>query len=157
MTVNTGTQLGSYEILAPIAAGGMGEVYWAHDTKLVSWSRDGRFILYACHFVMNHPHICTLHDVSRENGTAYLVMEFLEGATLAERLNKGALPIEQVLRYAIEIADALDKAHQAGITHRDLKPGNIMLTKAGAKLVDVGLATLRPISAPVCMLRADCV
>ena len=89
---------------------------------------------------LNHPHICTLHDVGRQDGTDYLVMEYLEGETLAHRLEKGALPLDQALQYAIQIADALDKAHRAGITHRDLKPGNIMLTKAGAKLLDFGLA-----------------
>ena len=98
---------------------------------------------------LNHPHICTLHDVGSQEGIDFLVMEFLEGETLAERLRKGALPLEQALRYAIEIADALDKAHRQGIVHRDLKPGNIMLTKVGAKLLDFGLAKLRPAEAGV--------
>ena len=88
---------------------------------------------------LNHPHICTLYDVGHQDGTDYLVMEYLEGETLAARLVKGPLPLDQVLKYAIEIADALDKAHRKGITHRDLKPGNIMLTKSGAKLLDFGL------------------
>ena len=91
---------------------------------------------------LNHPHICVLHDVGHQDGTDYLVMEYIEGETLAQRLQKGALALDQVLRYAIEIADALDKAHRKGITHRDLKPGNIMLTKSGAKLLDFGLAKL---------------
>src|SRR5581483_580096 len=91
---------------------------------------------------LNHAHICVLHDIGHQDGTDYLVMEYLEGETLAQRLTKGPLPLDQVLRYAIEIADALDKAHRKGITHRDLKPGNIMLTKSGAKLLDFGLAKL---------------
>ena len=92
---------------------------------------------------LNHPHICTLHDIGQQDGIDYLVMEYLEGETLAARLTKGALPLDQALQYAIEIADALDKAHRKGITHRDLKPSNIMLTKVGAKLLDFGLAKLR--------------
>src|SRR4029453_10496207 len=88
----------------------------------------------------DHPHICSLHDVGEQNGTAYLVMQYLEGETLADRLEKGPLPIGQALTSAIEIASALDRAHRAGIVHRDLKPGNIMLTKTGAKLLDFGLA-----------------
>ena len=97
---------------------------------------------------LNHPHICTMYDVGHQNGTDYLVMEYLEGETLAQRLQKCALPPEQVLQYAIQIADALDKAHRKGITHRDLKPGNIMLTKSGAKLLDFGLAKLKKSAAP---------
>src|SRR5205823_5459802 len=92
---------------------------------------------------LSHPHICTLYDVGHQDGTYYLVMEFLEGETIAQRLEKGALPLEHALRCAIEIADALDKAHSQGITHRDLKPGNIMLTRGGAKLLDFGLAKLK--------------
>jgi serine/threonine protein kinase len=92
---------------------------------------------------LNHPHICTLHDVGHHGEMDYLVMEFLEGETLASRLSKGPLPLEQTLQYAIQIADALDKAHRRGMTHRDLKPGNIMLTKSGAKLLDFGLAKLK--------------
>ncbi len=92
---------------------------------------------------LNHPHICTLHDIGQQDGIDYLVMEYLEGETLAARLTKGPLPTDQVLRYATEIADALDKAHRKGITHRDLKPGNIMITKAGTKLLDFGLAKLK--------------
>jgi len=89
---------------------------------------------------LSHPHICALYDVGRESGTDYLVMEYLEGEVLSERLRKRALPIDQVLRYGIEIADALDKAHRQGIVHRDLKPGNVMVTKSGVKLLDFGLA-----------------
>src|SRR5207247_8642961 len=89
---------------------------------------------------LHHPNICTLHDVGHQNGTAYLVMEFLEGETLADRLAKGPLPIAQLLKYGADICEGLDRAHKSGVVHRDLKPGNIMLTKAGAKLMDFGLA-----------------
>ena len=155
MALAAGTKLGPYEILAPIGAGGMGEVYKATDTRLdrtvaikvlpshvsdnpdvrARFEREARTISQ-----LNHPHICTLHDVGRENGVDFLVMEHIEGETLAERLQKGPLPVEEALQQAIEIADALDKAHRQGVVHRDLKPGNIMLTKAGAKLLDFGLA-----------------
>jgi Tol biopolymer transport system component len=141
----------------------MGEVYRARDTRLnrtvaikvlpmhladrpdlrERFEREARSIAS-----LNHPHICTLHDVGREGGTDYLVMEYLEGETLAARLAKGPLPLEQVLQYATEIADALDKAHRKGVTHRDLKPGNIMLTKSGTKLLDFGLAKLQQEMAP---------
>ena len=97
---------------------------------------------------LNHPHICTLYDIGHQDGIDFLVMEYLEGETLAQRLLKGPLPLEQVLQYAIEIADALDKAHRKGVTHRDLKPGNIMLTKSGTKLLDFGLAKLKQEVAP---------
>jgi eukaryotic-like serine/threonine-protein kinase len=163
VAILSGERLGPYEILSSIGAGGMGEVYRARDTRLnrivaikvlpdhfadraelrERFEREARTIAS-----LNHPHICTLFDVGRENGRDFLVMEFLEGETLAERLKKGALPVEQALRFAIEIADALDKAHRKGITHRDLKPGNIMLTKSGAKLLDFGLAKLREEGAP---------
>src|ERR1700740_240182 len=158
MAILSGKRLGPYEILSPIGAGGMGEVYRARDTRLERvvavkilpdhlsdraelrerFEREARTIAS-----LNHPHICTLYDIGHQDGTDFLVMEYLEGETLAERLKKGPLPLGQVLQYAIEIADALDKAHRQGITHRDLKPGNIMLTKAGAKLLDFGLAKLR--------------
>jgi serine/threonine protein kinase/WD40 repeat protein len=164
MSVNAGTRFGPYEILSAAGAGGMGEVYRARDTRLdrtvaikilpvhladradlrERFDREARTIAG-----LNHPHICTLYDVGHQDGTDYLVMEYLEGETLAQRLSKGLLPLDQVLRYAIEIADALDKAHRKGITHRDLKPGNIMLTKSGAKLLDFGLAKLRQDVAPV--------
>jgi Tol biopolymer transport system component/predicted Ser/Thr protein kinase len=158
MTLSSSTRLGPYEILAPLGAGGMGEVYRARDTRLdrtvaikvlpshlsgndefrQRFEREARAVSS-----LNHPHICTLYDVGHQDGIDYLVMEFIEGDSLADRLAKSALPAEQVLRYAIQIADALDKAHRAGIVHRDLKPGNIMLTKSGAKLLDFGLAKLQ--------------
>jgi len=158
-----GTRLGPYEIHTAIGAGGMGEVYRARDTRLdrivaikvlpnhfasrsdlrERFEREARTIAS-----LNHPHICTLYDIGHENSTDYLVLEYLEGETLAERLKKGPLPLDQVLRFAIEISDALDKAHRKGITHRDLKPGNIMLTKSGAKLLDFGLAKLRQETTP---------
>jgi len=163
MPITTGTRLGAYEILSAIGAGGMGEVYRARDTRLnrivaikvlpdhfadraelrERFEREARTIAS-----LNHPHICTLFDVGRENGRDFLVMEYLEGETLAERLKKGPLPAEHVLRYAIEVSDALDKAHRKGVTHRDLKPGNIMLTKSGAKLLDFGLAKLKQAVVP---------
>jgi putative ABC transport system ATP-binding protein len=158
MTILPGARLGPYEILAAIGAGGMGEVYRARDTRLdrivaikvlpphladgselrERFEREAKTIAS-----LNHPHICTLHDIGHQDGIDFLVMEYLEGETLAQRLLKGPLPPEQVLQYAIEIADALDKAHRKGITHRDLKPGNIMLTKSGTKLLDFGLAKLK--------------
>ena len=151
MSTAPGTRLGPYEIVSRIGAGGMGEVFRARDTRLdrsvaikvlpeefaknaqlkLRFEREARAISQ-----LNHPHICTLYDV----GDDYLVMELLEGETLADRLSRGALPLADVLRYGAQIADALDRAHRAGIVHRDLKPGNIMLTKAGAKLLDFGLA-----------------
>ncbi|MFN0150151.1 MAG: protein kinase domain-containing protein [bacterium] len=155
MLLASGTKLGPYEILAPLGAGGMGEVYRARDTRLgrdvavkvlpehlsaepevrARFEREAKTISS-----LNHPHICTLHDVGREGATDYLVMELIEGETLADRLAKGALALEQVLKLGSEIADALDRAHRAGIVHRDLKPANVMLTKSGAKLMDFGLA-----------------
>ena len=157
MSLEAGTRLGPYEITAPVGAGGMGEVYRAKDTRL---GRDVAIKVLPAHMSsssscrqrlereaktissLSHPHICMLHDVGHQNGTDYLVMEFLEGETLADRLSKGALPMEQALRIAIEIAGALDAAHRSGIVHRDLKPGNVMLTKSGVKLLDFGLAKL---------------
>jgi Tol biopolymer transport system component/predicted Ser/Thr protein kinase len=169
MAILSGKRLGPYEILSAIGAGGMGEVYRARDTRLERivavkilpdhlsdraelrerFEREARTIAS-----LNHPHICTLHDIGHQEGTDFLVMEYLEGETLAERLKKGPLPLDLVLQYAIEIADALDKAHRKGITHRDLKPGNIMLTKSGAKLLDFGLAKLREPQAAVATLSA---
>src|SRR6266436_526012 len=163
MSVKTGTRFGPYEILTAIGAGGMGEVYRARDARLdrtvavkvlpthladrselrERFEREARTIAS-----LNHPHICTLFDIGQQDGVDYLVMEYLEGETLAHRLLKGSLPLEQVLQYAIEISDALDKAHRKGVTHRDLKPGNIMLTKSGSKLLDFGLAKLRQDAAP---------
>jgi len=158
MALISGTKLGPYEIQSPLGAGGMGEVYRARDTRLdrivaikiiptqlqsdpdlkARFEREARAISS-----LQHPHICTLFDVGHQDGTAFLVMEYLEGETLASRLLKGPLPVEQVLKVAIEIADALEKAHRQGMIHRDLKPGNIMLTKSGAKLMDFGLAKAR--------------
>ena len=157
MTLESGARLGPYEVLSPIGAGGMGEVYRAKDTRLgrdvavkvlpaaMSSSpelrqrldREARTISQ-----LSHPHICTLHDVGHQDGTDYLVMELLEGETLADRLGRGPVPLEQALRIGIEIAGALDAAHRQGIVHRDLKPGNVMLTKSGVKLLDFGLAKL---------------
>ncbi len=151
MTMNPGTRLGPYEIIAPIGAGGMGEVYRARDTRLdrsiavkilpaelaqnaqlrIRFEREAKTISQ-----LNHPHICTLYDV----GDGYLVMELLDGESLADRLAKGPMPIAEVLKFGIEIAEALSTAHREGIVHRDLKPGNVMLTKSGAKLLDFGLA-----------------
>src|SRR5882672_3512350 len=158
MAVLLGTRLGPYEILSAIGAGGMGEVYKARDTRLnrivaikvlpthladrselrERFEREARTIAS-----LNHPHICTLFDIGQQDGIDYLVMEYLEGETLAHRLLKGPLPLQQVLQYAIEISAALGKAHRKGVTHRDLKPGNIMLTKTGTKLLDFGLAKLK--------------
>src|SRR5437762_2311864 len=164
MPLSTGTRLGPHEIVAPIGAGGMGEVYRAKDTRLdrtvaikilpehlssnphrrERFEREARAIS-----ALNHPHICTLHDIGHQDGIDYLVMEYVEGQTLADRLKKGPLPPDQVLQYAVQIADALDTAHRHGVIHRDLKPGNIMLTKAGAKLLDFGLAKIRAAQAAV--------
>ena len=148
-------ETGPYEIVAAIGAGGMSEVYRARDTRLdrtvaikilpEGMSRDPlrkqRFEREAKTISsLNHPHICVLHDVGSQDGLGYLVMECLEGEILAKRLEKGPLPLEQALKYGAQIADALDKAHRCGVVHRDLKPGNIMLTPSGAKLLDFGLA-----------------
>src|SRR5215475_2644717 len=155
MALAAGFRLGPYELLSPLGAGGMGEVWKARDTRLdrtvavkvlpqnlssspevrQRFEREAKTISQ-----LSHPHICALYDVNREGETEYLVMEYLEGETLAERLVKGPLPLEQTLRYGIEIADALDKAHRQGIVHRDLKPGNVMITRSGVKLLDFGLA-----------------
>jgi eukaryotic-like serine/threonine-protein kinase len=158
MGLSSGTRLGPYEILSKIGSGGMGEVYRAKDTRLdrtvaikvlpshlsadphfkQRFEREARTISS-----LSHPYICALYDVGHQEGIDFLVMEFLEGETLAGRLSKSALPLDQVLRYGIQIADALDKAHKQGIVHRDLKPGNIMITKSGVKLLDFGLAKLQ--------------
>ncbi len=155
MGLTSGTKLGPYEIVSPLGAGGMGEVYRARDTRLdrtvavkilpahlsdnteakQRFDREARAISS-----LNHPNICTLYDVGHQNGMDYLVMEFLEGETLASRLVKGPLSPEQVLKHGTEICEGLQKAHRTGVIHRDLKPGNIMLTKTGAKLMDFGLA-----------------
>jgi Tol biopolymer transport system component len=159
MPLAPGTHLGPYEILAPLGAGGMGEVYRARDIRLertvavkilpAQFSSDPvrkqRFEREAKAISnLNHPNICVLHDVGHQNGIDYLVMECVEGETLAKRLEEGPLPIEQVLKFGAQIADAVDKAHRRGVVHRDLKPSNIMLTSTGAKLLDFGLA--RPTS-----------
>jgi serine/threonine protein kinase/Tol biopolymer transport system component len=155
MAIASGTRLGPYEVLSPLGAGGMGEVYRARDTRLdrtvaikilpahlsADPIRKQRFEREAKAISgLNHPHICVLFDVGQQDGIDYLVMECLEGETLAGRIEKGPVPLDQVLKYGAQIADALDKAHRSGITHRDLKPGNIMLTPTGAKLLDFGLA-----------------
>src|SRR5215469_13869998 len=157
MPLASGTRLGPYEIVERLGAGGMGEVYRARDTRLertvaikilpqeisADPVRKQRFEREAKTISsLNHPNICTLHDIGWQDGVAYLVMECVEGETLAKRLEKGPLPLEQVLKLGAQIADALDKAHRSGIVHRDLKPGNIMLTASGAKLLDFGLAKL---------------
>jgi len=162
MPLGPGSRFGPYEVISALGAGGMGEVYKARDTRLDrtvaikvlpdAFASDPdfrqRFEREACAIAaLNHPHICTLHDIGHEpappgleNGRDYLVLEYLDGETLAARLEKGPLPLDQTLTYAIEIADALDRAHRAGIVHRDLKPGNVMLTKSGTKHLDFGLA-----------------
>ncbi|HSH00175.1 MAG TPA: serine/threonine-protein kinase, partial [candidate division Zixibacteria bacterium] len=157
MSIETGTQLGHYKILGPAGAGGMGEVYKATDLRLertvavkvltsrVSHSTDiqARFEREAKVIAsLNHPNICTLFDIGTHDGSDYLVMEYIEGESLDARITRGAMPPEELLRVAIQIADALDKAHKQGLVHRDLKPGNVMLTKEGAKLLDFGLAKL---------------
>jgi Tol biopolymer transport system component/tRNA A-37 threonylcarbamoyl transferase component Bud32 len=155
MTLSAGTKLGPYEIVSPLGAGGMGEVYRARDTRLdrtvaikvlnsqltasaelkARFEREAKVISQ-----LQHPNICVLHDIGSENGTDFLVMEFLEGESLNEKLKRGPLPTEELLKISIQLADALEKAHRAGIIHRDLKPGNVMLTKSGVKLLDFGLA-----------------
>jgi serine/threonine protein kinase len=155
MTIPTGSRLGPYEVLAPLGAGGMGEVYRARDTRLERtvavkvlpprlssseemrqrFEREAKAVSQ-----LSHPHICALYDVGSHEGTEYLVMELLEGETLAERLAKGPLPVEQTVRFGSQICSALDAAHRRGIVHRDLKPGNVMLTASGVKLLDFGLA-----------------
>ena len=145
------TRLGPYEILALLGSGGMGEVYKARDTRL---ERPVAIKISAVRFTerferevraissLNHPHICALYDIGREDSIDFLVMEYLEGETLEARLHKGAIPIEEALRIAIQIAGALDAAHRKGVVHRDLKPGNVVLTRSGAKLLDFGLAKM---------------
>src|ERR1700691_3597391 len=159
MALTAGTKLGPYEIQSLLGSGGMGEVYRARDTRLgrhvavkvlpahlssdpelrQRMEREARAISS-----LNHPHICTLHDIGSQDGIDFLVMEHLEGETLADRLHRGPLPLDEALKIAIQIAEALDKAHARGIVHRDLKPANIMLTKNGPKLMDFGLAKPAP-------------
>src|SRR5689334_2205359 len=155
MPLIAGTKLGPYEIVSPLGAGGMGEVYRARDTRLertvaikvlnsalvanpdtkARFEREARTISQ-----LNHPNICTLYDVGHEDVTDYLVMEYVDGETLADRLHRGPLPLQELVKIGSEIAAGLEAAHRAGIVHRDLKPGNVMLAKAGAKLLDFGLA-----------------
>src|SRR5579864_3304585 len=155
MALAPGTKLGPYVIVGPLGTGGMGEVYRAKDTRLERtvaikilpghmsedvirkqrFEREAKVISS-----LNHPHICVLYDVGQQNGIDYLVMECVEGETLANHLERGPLPLDQVLKYGAQIAAALDKAHRGGLVHRDFKPGNIMLTPTGAKLLDFGLA-----------------
>ena len=160
MNIQPGSQLGPYEIVSPLGAGGMGMVWRARDTRL---DRDVAIKILPPDFAanaqfkarfereaktisqLNHPHVCTLFDVGHREGTDYLVMELIEGESLADRLTKGPLPIDLVLRHGSEIANALDAAHRRGIVHRDLKPGNVMLTRSGAKLLDFGLAKSGPL------------
>ncbi|MGH8016394.1 MAG: serine/threonine protein kinase, partial [Candidatus Zixiibacteriota bacterium] len=153
-----GFKLGPYEIVEQAGAGGMGEVYKAKDIRLdrtvaikvltglvannpdlrQRFEREAKAISS-----LNHPNICILYDVGQQDGRNFLVMEYLEGETLSSRLRQGAFGTDELLRYAIQIADALDKAHRKGLVHRDLKPGNVMITKDGAKLLDFGLAKLK--------------
>jgi serine/threonine protein kinase len=159
MPLQPQTRLGPYVVTSLIGAGGMGEVYRARDTRLdrdvalkvlppalavdegfrERFEREARSIAS-----LSHPHICGLYDVGRHDGVDYLVIEYLDGQTLADRLRKGALPVRQALQYGAQIADALARAHRAGIVHRDLKPGNVMLTRDGVKLLDFGLAKATP-------------
>src|SRR5881628_3272217 len=156
VSLAAGTRLGPYEILAPIGAGGMGEVYRARDTRLgrdvaikvlpgqmatdpealARFEREARAVA-----ALNHPHILSLFDVGRQDGTAYAVTELLEGATLRDQLKAGALPVRKAVEYAIQIAQALAAVHAKGIVHRDLKPDNVFVTRdGGVKLLDFGLA-----------------
>ena len=170
MPLAPGTRLGVYEVTAKIGQGGMGEVYKARDTRLdrtvaikvlpehvasdpdfkQRFEREAKTISS-----LNHPHICTLHDIGSQDGIDFLVMEYLDGETLAQRLAKGALPLDQALKIAIEIGSGLDAAHRHGVVHRDFKPTNIMLTRSGAKLLDFGLATLRSPGAQATKLLDD--
>ena len=158
MSLSVGNKLGPYEIIGLAGAGGMGEVYKAKDTRLdrtvaikvltgmvannpdlrQRFDREAKAISS-----LNHPNICILYDVGEQDGQNFLVMEYLEGETLAAKLRNGSIGTDELLRYAIQIADALDKAHRKGLVHRDLKPGNVMITKDGAKLLDFGLAKLK--------------
>ena len=155
MILSPGTRLGPYEIVGTLGAGGMGEVYRARDARLdrsvalkvlspqladdpafrARFEREAKAIS-----ALTHPHICRLYDIGREGQSEYLVLELVEGETLAARLERGPLPLRQVLGFGIEIADALETAHRQGIVHRDLKPANVMITPGGTKLLDFGLA-----------------
>src|SRR5215831_6616559 len=159
MSLVVGSFIGPYEILSALGAGGMGEVYKARDTRLdrtvaikvlpehiakredlrARFEREARVVAS-----LNHPNICVLHDIGIQDGAGYMVLEFMEGETLASRIAKGALQLDQALELATQIADALDRAHRAGVTHRDVKPQNIMLTRDGVKVLDFGLAKSAP-------------
>jgi len=156
VALDPGTRLGAYEISSLVGSGGMGEVYRARDARLgrdvaikilpstdpdlkARFEREARAIA-----ALTHPHICTLYDVGHQDGTDYFVMEYLEGKTLAARIANGPIAIDEALTISMQIADALDAAHRAGVVHRDLKPANVMLTRSGVKLLDFGLAKLRP-------------
>jgi Tol biopolymer transport system component len=163
MSLAPGTRLGPFEIVAPAGSGGMGEVFKARDTRLdrtvaikilppsialdphsrQRFEREARAVAS-----LTHPHILTLHDIGSHDGVDYFVLEYVEGETLADRLLRGPMPLAAALRTAIEVADALDRAHRAGVVHRDLKPANIMLTRSGAKLLDFGLAKTRAVELP---------
>ncbi len=169
MPLSPGSRLGPYEITSRLGAGGMGEVHKAHDPRLhrdvaiktcllgddatadgrARFEREARAVA-----ALNHPHICTVFDVGCHDGLDYLVLEYLEGETLATRLERGALSVEEALRYARQMADGLAAAHAAGIVHRDLKPQNVMLTASGVKLLDFGLA--RAAVHAACRHRRDC-
>src|SRR5256886_17011259 len=154
MVLAPGTRLGPYEVVAPLGAGGMGEVYRARDTRL---GRDVAVKVLPQHLssdpdlkarferearassALSDPHICHLYDIGSQDGIDYLVMELLEGESLADRLQKGPLPLKQALQCGIEIAEALDNAHKNGIVHRDLKPGIFLMTKSPAKLLHFAL------------------
>src|SRR5579863_3689767 len=160
MSLSNGSKLGPYEIQSALGAGGMGEVYRARDTRLdrtvaikilpphlssnvelnTRFEREARAVS-----ALNHPNICHLYDIGSQDGIAFIVMEYLDGETLAHRLIKGPLPLKQVVEFGIQIAQALATAHKAGILHRDLKPQNVMLTASGAKLLDFGLAKSSPV------------
>jgi Tol biopolymer transport system component len=162
MLLTAGTRLGPYEIVAPLGAGGMGEVYRARDSRL---NREVAVKVLPAHYAadpewrrrlerearsasaLSHPNICAVYDIGHDDGMDFLVMEILEGETLAARLARGALPLDQALRYGSEIAAALAEAHAKGIVHRDLKPGNVMITRSGARLLDFGLA--KPVAAAI--------
>ena len=160
MPLVSGTRFGVFEVLERVGGGGMGEVYRARDTRLdrtvalkvmrafelpgrdrvERFNREARAISR-----LNHPHICALHDIGEQDGEAFLVMEYVAGETLAQRLERGPLGIAEILRYGVQIADALDVAHRNGVVHRDLKPSNVMLARDGVKLLDFGLAKLREV------------
>src|SRR5271163_4660169 len=164
MPLSPGVRLGSYEILDAIGAGGMGEVYRAKDTRL---GREVAIKVLPSHLTqspdlrarfereaktisgLQHPNICVLYDVGREDGVDFLVMEYLEGETLSARIKKGSLPLDEALKIAIEVAGALSSAHRKGIVHRDVKPANIILTDTRAKLLDFGLAKLARYERPL--------